>query len=55
VPDHWRATALASRRLTVLAATQLDLHRGDRGEQARQAQQDGRLVAGQLLLRPHIE
>lgn len=51
VPDQWRETALASGRLTVLAATQLDLHRSDRGEQARQAQQDGRLMAGHVLLR----
>lgn len=52
VPEQWHATARARGRLIVLAATQLDLHRPDRGEQARQAQQAGRLVAAQVPIRP---
>ena len=52
VPQQWHATALARGRLIVLAATQLDLHRSDRGEQAHRAQQAGRLVATQVPLRP---
>lgn len=51
VPQHWHDTALARGRLIVLAATQLDLHRSDRGEQARRAQQAGRLVATQVQIR----
>ncbi|MBC3189475.1 hypothetical protein H7X46_00120 [Pseudonocardia sp. C8] len=51
VPEGWYDTARALGRLTILTATQLDLHRPDRGEQTRQALLAGRLVAGQVRVR----
>ncbi|AEA28890.1 hypothetical protein Psed_6819 (plasmid) [Pseudonocardia dioxanivorans CB1190] len=50
IPDHWHATAQARGRLTVLVATQLDLHEPDRTQQTQRALLDGRLLAGYIPL-----
>lgn len=50
IPDHWHAAAQARGRLTVLVATQLDLHQPDRTQQTQRALHDGRLLAGHIPL-----
>ena len=50
IPDHWHAATRARGRLTVLVATQLDLHQPDRTQQTQRALHDGRLLAGHISL-----
>ena len=50
VPDRWHAITQARGRVTVLVASQLNLHQPDRTQQTEYALRDGRLLAGQVQL-----